>query len=195
MADLLPLDIDPAGDLALSVGSEEQKKSMRVSSKTLSLASPVLAAMLDPRFAEGQESGHKDWTVSLPDDDQEAMSYICLALHYQQDFNRVVSPSLLEKVAVLSDKYDFTLALRGSSELALQTSMIDVREPKTYTMLLNVSYALDGHQAFWKSTYWLLFRSVSVDDVQTSSSGFLLPNNLHGMLFPIFCSLFNVALR
>jgi hypothetical protein len=45
--------IDPDGDVLLQVGSSEPKAHLLVSSKVLSLASPVFAVMLSPQFKEG----------------------------------------------------------------------------------------------------------------------------------------------
>jgi hypothetical protein len=46
--------VDPDGDLLLFVGTD-QKLNMLVSSKTLSLASPVFKAMFSQKFKEGKE--------------------------------------------------------------------------------------------------------------------------------------------
>lgn len=83
MSDSMQYDAaDPEGDLVLLVGSEATP--IRVSSRVLSLASPVFAAMLGPNFAEAQplsDNVSREWTVSLPDDDLHAMQRLCRFLH------------------------------------------------------------------------------------------------------------------
>lgn len=115
-------DPDPNGDLILSIGVEEMP--VRVSSKTLSLASPVLAAMLKPNFAEGQVLSNTKTnevaTIRLPDDDPEAMLWLCKAFHLKQTHSEVSFP-LLEKLAILCDKYDMSLALASWSEVWFST--------------------------------------------------------------------------
>ena len=46
-------NVDPAGDLILLVGQKENQRPIRVSSKVLSLASPVFATMFGSRYLEG----------------------------------------------------------------------------------------------------------------------------------------------
>ena len=152
----LSKDCDPAGDLVLKLGSGDEVTSIRVHSKVLSLASPVFASMLSPRFAEGQaledNKGTVDstTTIDLPDDDPEAMSWLCGALHFKEDAAQKMSYSLLMRLAVICDKYNMSKALspwshnwmdpcpRGSEAARFGTAWI--------------SYALGHHQSFWKST-------------------------------------------
>ena len=153
-------DADPNGDLVLVAGSNEEQKSIRVCSNILSFASPVFAAMLSPRFSEGQVSGQKDCSISLPEDDPEAMTVVCRSIHYQEDTPKEVSISLLEKVALVCDKYDVAHALRGWSEAALQSLSISMCH-NTHTEILRVrllyiSYVLGSHQTFWEISYSLL---------------------------------------
>ena len=127
-----PDNVDPTRDLLLLVGSEgSEQKLIRVSSKVLGLASRVFAIMLGPRFAEGhvlsdQESstaGGKPTLpliIALPEDDPEAMSWFCNGIHLRQHL--IPSrrfPLLIERIAILCDKYDAALALTPWSELWL----------------------------------------------------------------------------
>ena len=113
MTDTTLHDVDPAGDLILLVGPRDTCQLVRVCSKILSLASPDFAALLSPRFAEGQGSGQEDWTVSLPDDDAEAMLVICRTIHFVDTASESPPFSLIAKVASLCDKYDLAVALHG----------------------------------------------------------------------------------
>ena len=67
--------MDPEGDIILVLGDV----GLQVSSKVLSLASPVFKAMFGPHFAEGQgqASSTKIRRVKLHDDDVEAMKILC----------------------------------------------------------------------------------------------------------------------
>jgi hypothetical protein len=70
--------IDPDGDVLLQVGSSEPKAHLLVFSKVLSLASPVFAVMLSPRFKGGigLRLGNS-CEIPLPEDDLEAMTLLC----------------------------------------------------------------------------------------------------------------------
>lgn len=116
---LPPDDTDPAGDLLLVLKTNEDGKptqsSIRVSSKVLSLASPIFAAMLSPKFAEGQAllnaTSPNTPSISFPDDDSEAMIWRCKALHFKQNLIVGIGFSLLRKLAFPCDKYDLVRAL------------------------------------------------------------------------------------
>lgn len=112
-------DADPAGDLVLSIGPEEVK--IRVSSKILSLASPVLAAMFSPRFAEGHALASQQGlaNISLPEDDPEAIAWILNAVHFKNQVGSSVSLPFLEKLAIACDKYHMSVALAPCSEVWL----------------------------------------------------------------------------
>lgn len=73
---MAPLTImDPEGDVLFVLGDFE----FRVSSKALSLASPVFKAMFGPNFAEGQglALGKGIRRIEMHDDDPEAMNILC----------------------------------------------------------------------------------------------------------------------
>lgn len=63
-------DADPNGDYCFVLGSSDAPKSMLVSSKVLSVASPVFAAMFDPKYDEANRpSTYGAPQIPLPDDD------------------------------------------------------------------------------------------------------------------------------
>lgn len=125
MSDVIQEDIDPSGDLILVVASPNQtpnETAIRVSSKVLSLASPVFAVMLGPNFAEGQflltRTSPTDNVplIPLPDDDSKAMIWFCRALHHKLDVNKEdVDFDMCLKLATLCDKYDTSVALSAWS--------------------------------------------------------------------------------
>jgi hypothetical protein len=123
--------LDPEGDLILVVGydiieddlsdDDIDMRRLRVSSKTLCLASSVFAAMLGPDFKEGQqlreywrkpESSGCPPTITLGEDDAVAMDIILSALHFKihrvKDF---LSARVIAKIAIHSDKYGLNGAL------------------------------------------------------------------------------------
>ena len=97
---------DRSGDLMLKVGSEDKEiKYFKVSSKALSLASPVWSAMLNPQnpFLEASASG----MLLLPDDNPKALSILLYLIHDQFakiDFS--VGLQALHDLVFLCDKYN-----------------------------------------------------------------------------------------
>ena len=157
-------DVDPAGDLVLKLGPVDEPFLIRVSSKVLSLASPVFAAMLSPRFAEGQaledSKGMVDstTTIALPDDEPNAMSLICCTLHFQEDAAQRpwFQPGILMGLAVTCDKYNMSKALSPWSRIWMHThrdSQFDGFEKA------EISYGLAHHETFWKTTRDILRHS------------------------------------
>jgi hypothetical protein len=149
------IEIDRQGDVTLQLtknlpdGAEGDIRSILVSSKVLELASPVFAAMLSPRFREGQRSasGTLD-PIPLPDDDAEAMTVLCQILH----FNYSVLPDkveleLFKNLALLCDKFDCVTPLRFVSEqwLSMWESTMDNKNLET---LLFISYVFDRAERF-----------------------------------------------
>ncbi|CAK1360128.1 hypothetical protein CB0940_06230 [Cercospora beticola] len=112
MADSV-VDIDPDGDVVLVCGSADKTKRLRVSSKVLSLASPVFKTMLGPDFKEGKRlSKHGSLNLPLPDDDGEDMTIICNILHFRHSkLPRQLDTIKLQDISVLADKYSCTMAL------------------------------------------------------------------------------------
>lgn len=181
---------DPNGDVILLVG-RENPQSIRASSKILSLASPVFAAMLGPNFLEGSKlSSIQPYQLHLPEDDAEAIIWLCLILHYRRDIDDRVSFELLEKLALICDKYDCSSALSSWSKEWLHTANIVLRFPPdqaNYERLLYISYLFRAHESFWISS------KIFLTDGLPSNSGaanrpyslalglVLLPESLLGM--------------
>ncbi|PPJ57385.1 hypothetical protein CBER1_01434 [Cercospora berteroae] len=117
MADSV-VDIDPDGDVVLVCGKANGSERLRVSSKVLSLASPVFKTMLGPNFKEGKklsELGTLD--LPLPDDDGADMMIICNILHMRHSkLDRRLEVKKLEDVSILADKYNCTMALGPIAE-------------------------------------------------------------------------------
>ena len=105
--------IDPRGDAILVCGETE----FQVSTKVLSLASPVFGALFNPRFAEGQLVPSKPSHIKLCDDDAESMRFMCAVLHHKSTCANAIGLERLERLAVLADKYD----VRTSSKILAPT--------------------------------------------------------------------------
>ena len=100
----ISLDIDPEGDVYLC--SSEFK--LLVSSKVLSVASPVFKKLFGPHFLEGAKvSATAPGSVTLLEDDAKAMVALCQVIHHRS--HKVATKpsfSFLEKVTIAADKYD-----------------------------------------------------------------------------------------
>jgi hypothetical protein len=104
--------IDPQGDVVINTSAEGF--SLLVSSKILSVASPVFAAMFSPHFREGNSlaTASAPITIDLLEDAPAALENICNVLHYKHDLVTVQMRfhDLLE-IAVVADKYDLAKSL------------------------------------------------------------------------------------
>jgi hypothetical protein len=114
--------LDDQGDLVVVVRDADRVKSRKflASSKVLSIASPVFAAMLGPNFQEGdqlkktREKGATATrpTIHLEEDDVNAMYFILSHIHFKTDrIGDISTASEIIDIAVQSDKYDCNVAL------------------------------------------------------------------------------------
>ena len=176
------IDADPAGDLVLKVGSGDEVTLIRVHSRVLSLASPVFAAMLSPRFAEGQvlenSKAMVDSTtiINLPDDDPTAMILLCKTLHFREDAAQCsfYLTDILMDMAMICDKYDMSRALSSWSHIWIETCQEDQYRP---FCIAGISYRLGHHESFWKTTRGILRHSTLA---KLSMERVLLPNEVIG---------------
>ena len=95
-----------------------------VSSKVLSLASPVFAALLGPKFLEGNHIRRGDSPIiELHDDDPAAITLICNILHYRYDsVPTQLEAEQLRQIAILCDKYDCSKSFQPWTEKWLNSS-------------------------------------------------------------------------
>lgn len=105
------------GDVNLEVSCTNGKVQLLVSSKVLTLASPVFAAMLNSKFKAGlsnDNGGLEKTPIYLPDEDMDAFTVVCNIIHYRVDEVPEDLPlSCLKNVAIICDKYDMTRSLMG----------------------------------------------------------------------------------
>lgn len=105
------LQLDPLGDtiMVITDRSRHTSRSFLVSSRILSLASPVFTVMFKPDAREMRQ------TVRL-DDDPETMGWMLSILHHQcADVPLSIHPRVLARLAIHCDKYDCCMALRAWS--------------------------------------------------------------------------------
>lgn len=155
---------DPEGDIIFMVGRKEtDQKSILVSSKVLSLASPAFAALFSPRWSEGADKSSSiiPRQIDLPDDDTATMGWICQALHFRKNIPTDIGLSRLEKVAEIGDKYGLGVALKPWGQLCLQslwwTISAEVPEAEIVSLMW-VSFFFDHSRLFWYSSRVLQLR-------------------------------------
>lgn len=179
-------DCDPTGDIVLKLGSKDEATLIRVHSKVLSLASPVFAAMLSPRFAEGKaleknkRTVDSPTTIDLPDDDPEAMSLICRILHFKEEAaRRICYPVLIiRNLADICEKYDMSRALGPWSNIWMNDGRTNSPQPEGLDAQFDrawVSYALRYHESFWKCTQHII-RHTTLAELNTEHN--FLPDNV-----------------
>jgi len=120
-ADPQPFTIDPAGDVILVVGGTSTKVSLLVSSKVLTVVSPISNAMLGPNFQEGKELAESTpsaiFEMELSEDDPKAMKLLCLMAHSRSDsIPHMMVFSALENLVVLCDKHDCMQVIRFAAK-------------------------------------------------------------------------------
>jgi hypothetical protein len=116
--------VDAEGDVILSLFHEQlghqdtaiEVASYLVTSRVLCLVSPVFCSMMKGSFKESEQvkaASAEPCTIPIYDDDIEAMSVFCKAAHFKDLSTPVRPPTLLmDKFAILCDKYDSTDASR-----------------------------------------------------------------------------------
>jgi hypothetical protein len=159
--------IAPAGDIVLVVGTESRR--LLVLSTVLKKSSKVFAALLGPKFLEGQiSSSSQPKEISLPDDDATAMSDMCHLLHNSQVKDLIESPSAdrILALAVAVDKYDCVDALQLEIQGLLGYPVI--REDLCFTDCVKNLLASYLLQHSW--TFKLLCRRAILQSKQTFMS-------------------------
>lgn len=178
------MDADRAGDLVLVIGSGENQRSIRASSKALSLASPVLAAMFSPsRFSEGSAlSSSNPPQIYLPEDDPEAVTMFCHLVHFREYHGKQPGPSFnqLTNMALFCDKYDAGLAFNPWSEVWLHPES-GFESSGDYGNMLALAYAFDNQQGFWISSSSIMQYQIADRPRATRDELLaLLPQDLYG---------------
>ncbi|KAL8824013.1 MAG: hypothetical protein Q9191_005363 [Dirinaria sp. TL-2023a] len=155
-------DPDPCGDVVLTIGPEEDQRCIKVSSTVLSLASPVFKVIISPPFLEGQAySSENPRKIDLPEDDANAMTWLCHGLHcvnLSTDDN--VPIELLEQLALLVDKYDCASSIAAWTQIWLrQWGELVYVDAERYWDLMSIALAFDDHSAFHQFSRLVIYRS------------------------------------
>jgi len=151
---LSTIGIAPSGDVVLVIGDEERK--MRVHSLILRTSSKVFDAMLGPSYSEGanlSSAAPKD--ISLPEDDAAALEIIFNVIHCRTDaIDDPLDPSLVLRVAIMADKYDFIEALKYAARDWMKCDA--VRDAENLWRLAIASCWLRDDRGFENNTLALL---------------------------------------
>jgi hypothetical protein len=173
--------IDPEGDIVLQLhekqlseaaadgkteGEKLETRELIVSSKVLSLASPVFRVMIGGKFKEGVELAEKTassetYDLPLPEDDAEATIVLCKILHFNiKDVPEKPTTVCLEKLAYLCDKYQCINAMKYCGGLWLRNWLLvcDKEDPSIDDLcrLLIFAYVVDLPYEFLGIS-WKLF--------------------------------------
>ena len=116
MTDVQATTIAPDGDTVLFVGTEMKTK-LRVSSRTLSDASPEFKTIFKPYHRAGQDV---KIAITLSDDDPTAIEAICEYLHNKPPRYTIDTSTELLTLATAIDKYKLVETLRPQCLYLLQ---------------------------------------------------------------------------
>ncbi len=163
MAAVEEVKIDANGDVLLELFDQDRRVRLLVTSKVLSLVSPVFAAMFASRFKEGLSSNPPPSTtplVALPDDDVEALTLLCKMAHHQtRDVPKCPRTACLEKFAIVCDKYDCVGVFTHTSTMWLK-ARLQVSDAEDHTRILFAAYVLDLPDAFSAVSWQMLLAEV-----------------------------------
>jgi len=122
-------------------------------------------------------------SVTFPDDNPEAMTWQCQAVHFNQSGNPELSWPMLKKLAILCNKYEVSRALSPWSELWLQQWQASTASGEEDIESLCISYAFENERAFRHNSQNVvgLCRKKDVDEGRDKLSNFIIPENMVGM--------------
>lgn len=173
-------DPDPDGDVIFLLG--EAKEPIRVSSKVMSLASPVFKAMLDPRFVSKPPLFEDPPKIPLPEDDPKTMSWMCSALHHRE-IGGPISRFACKKLAILCDKYMCCVALRSWSDSWFRAYLSSHPQESADGLLEFVwlAIAFDNQREFGRTTrdvVWNVPSGLKFNVIEESAETHLVPEQL-----------------
>lgn len=168
------IEIDGNGDVVFELSSTEPadvKTHLLVSSKALSLVSPVLekvcaweTRVLQSKVLLASESlatlvpenrpTSKSQTppvIALPEDDTESFTLLCKIIHHQMyGVPKALKPDSIAKFASMCHKYDCIEAVSHSTFRWFQTMAIGSYNAEELSKLLFAAFVLDMPHAFEK---------------------------------------------
>jgi hypothetical protein len=142
---------DRRGDLQLIAGQEQV--TFRVCSRSLARSSPVWDTMLYGPFTEGKDQQNTDnWTITLPEDNPDALRILMKAVHSQSDtIPKVLSEDDLFHLALLCDKYDMVGLFKSFWNDWVSKLGVAPRTPSGFVHRLWIGYTL-GYRSYYKIT-------------------------------------------
>ena len=151
--------IDPDGDVFLEfTNSDGSKSQLLVSSKVLTLASPVFRIMFNSQFKESMSnrSTFQKQSIPLPDDDLEAFTVLCNILHHRNfEVPKELTIDSLENLGVICDKYDCTRVLEIWSTIWLKPWIASHRSVNLNKLLL-IAFLLNNPYAFSRFSWEII---------------------------------------
>ena len=172
--------IDEDGDVLVQTSTKE----FLISSKVLSLASPVFKAMFNSKFLEGStiRSAQNPLELSLLDDNPNALAVLFHNLHFSSEWKSLkLGVDLLLDVAQLSDKYDCTTSIAAESGRWLNSLRESDHRPLSVVWKLSTIAFLMGHiNEFSRLTLDLVY-NLSAAELDHTTLNSHLPENLKGM--------------
>lgn len=137
----------------------EPQKRYRVSSVFMSHGSPVFAAMLSEKYAEGQDlSATNPKEVPLPDDDPDTILLLCQLLHLRQDALPEMLPvDQLLTLATTTDKYQFAGSICMVGENWLQKQETPIMPESQVWKMINIAYLFGLKKQFCHLTHLFLY--------------------------------------
>lgn len=151
-------EVSRGGDLYLTVGTDAY---VLVSSKVMSLGSPVFAAMLESNFIEGisNHQGEGPHAIHLPDDDGDAMVLLCKIFHLDTADLTCSRPNrhMIRSLVILCDKYDCVATLRPW--VALWYPLDDLTDDTTNLgEIMFIAFTLDLPKLFSLASWKVLLQ-------------------------------------
>jgi hypothetical protein len=141
-------------------------KSIKVSSQTLVMISPVLDRILNGKFRGGQLDFSQQIppTISLPEDKPAAMLTLCQIVHHQHDDEIVhdrENPQAILDMAILCDKYECQSAVMYwfHWQLLSESHCIMYPEFQERAMLIRAAWLMDSSDAFYHLTKAAMLRT------------------------------------
>ncbi len=153
------IQVDPAGDLRLLVKHNDRDKNFQVSSKAMSLASPVWRTMLDPS-GPFREAKPDNGEIAFPEDDAEALLTVLLAAHLRQQEvpQTSVGYKQLLEICVVCDKYDCIQLMRPWIS-KWEASLANFADKDTYEEWLFIAWTTGDDATFECIARKLAFKS------------------------------------
>ena len=155
----------------------------RVSSRHLSLASPVFKAMLTGGFEEGRVQSTQVQEIQLPDDDPEALVILLHVIHgLMWKVPRQLDLQTLLEISILVDKYQLQQVVAIVSELwidHLWESSAKTRT-KTFVQWICISWVFGTPLQFEESTK-VAIREITCSIEVLVNERFPIPSIIAGM--------------